>query len=193
VAALLAPFNVSAARFFINGIASHTEGVDIVGHYRWSTAGAGVFDFTGAANINKVKVTRVPRTTSTLNPAPTLFARNRLLTLTEGTPGEKVAGTVDWALRNFGATARVTYYGNVIQPGTTPAGDFPTGRKAITDIEARYQPRHGVQLAIGAQNLFDVYPTRVMTNAPSGLLGFPFYSPFGFNGRYLYGRLGFNF
>ena len=204
VAALLAPYNVSAARFFINGLASHTEGVDAVAHYRWRSGGAGTFDFTVAGNVNKTKVTHVPITTSTLNPAPTLFARNRLLTMTEGTPGEKVAGTVDWALHDFGATARVTYYGDVVQPGTTPTvlvngvampNDVHTGRHALTDLELRYSPSHAPQLAIGVQNLFDVYPNKNpgYINSPSGLTGFPFYSPFGFNGRYLYGRLSLNF
>jgi iron complex outermembrane receptor protein len=189
------PPDVSAARFFINGIASHTEGVDAVGHYRWSTPQSGVLDFTLAANINKVKITRVPTSTSVLNPAPVLFARTRLLTLTEGTPGEKVAGTVDWAFRQFGATLRATYYGDVVQPGTTPAADLHTGRHTITDIEVRYAPKHGPQFALGVQNMFDIYPNKVPgnLNGPSGLLGFPFYSPFGFNGRYIYGRVGFNF
>ena len=195
VAALLAPFNVSAARFFINGLASHTEGVDIVGHYRLHSTRAGTFDFTAAANINKTKVTKVPVTTSVLDPAPTLFARSRLLTLTEGTPGEKVSTAIDWALDKWGATARVTYYGDVNQPGTTVVNDVHTGRHAITDLEARYQPKHGLQLALGVQNLFDVYPNKETDaqNGASGVVGFPFYSPFGFNGRYIYGRVGFNF
>jgi iron complex outermembrane receptor protein len=137
----------------------------------------------------------VPTSTSTLNPAPTLFARNRLLTMTEGTPGEKIAGTVDWSLRDFGATARVTYYGNVTQPGTTPAADVQTGKHAITDLEFRYTPNRLPQFAVGVQNLFDIYPDREPgnLNAPSGLVGFPFYSPFGFNGRYIYGRVSVNF
>jgi iron complex outermembrane receptor protein len=193
VAALLAPFNVSAARFFINGLASNTKGVDAVAHYRLNSPGGGTFDFTIAANINKTKVTRVPTSTSVLNPAPTLFARNRLLTLTEGTPGEKVSGAIDWARGRLGATARVTYYGDVNQPGTTAVNDIHTGRHAITDLEARYQPKRGPQLALGVQNLFDVYPDRATDaqNGASGVVGFPFYSPFGFNGRYLYGRVGF--
>ena len=37
----LLPPDVTAARFFINGIASHTEGVDVVGHYRLHTGSAG--------------------------------------------------------------------------------------------------------------------------------------------------------
>jgi iron complex outermembrane receptor protein len=195
VANLLAPFNVSAARFFINGLASETKGIDAVAHYRLHSAGAGIFDFTLAGNVNKIKVTHVPTSTSTLNPAPTLFARNRLLTMTEGTPGEKVSGTVDWSLRDLGATARVTYYGDVNQPGTTQSADVHTGKHAITDLELRYAPKRGPQLAIGVQNLFDVYPNLPAPSqvAASGVVGFPFYSPFGFNGRYIYGRVGVNF
>jgi iron complex outermembrane receptor protein len=191
VAALLAPFNVSAARFFINGLASTTKGVDVVGHYRWRSVAAGTFDFTAAGNLNDTKVTKVPTSTSTLNPAPTLFARSRILTLEDGTPGTKVTGTADWSLDNFGATGRVTYYGNVTQPGTTPAADAFTGRRAITDLELRYQPKTGVQLALGVSNLFDVYPKQYPAALNStGVVGFPYYSPFGFNGRYLYARAG---
>jgi len=191
VAALLAPFNVSAARFFINGLASTTKGLDAVGHYRWRSVAAGTFDFTVAGNLNDTKVTKVPTSTSTLNPAPTLFARSRILTLEDGTPGTKVTGTADWSLDNFGATGRVTYYGNVTQPGTTPAADAFTGRRAITDLELRYQPKTGVQLALGVSNLFDVYPKQYPAALNStGVVGFPYYSPFGFNGRYLYARAG---
>lgn len=192
VAALL-PAGVQAARFFINGLASTTKGIDAVAHYRLRTAAAGSFDFTLAGNINDVKVTRVPTTTSTLNPAPTLFSRTRILSLEEGTPREKVTGTIDWSLDQLGALARVTYYGDVTQPGTTEAADVHTGKRAITDLELRYQATKGAQFGIGVNNLFDVYPDRTIpANNSSGVLGFPYYSPFGFNGRYLYARAGFN-
>lgn len=193
VAALLAPFNVSAARFFINGLASTTKGIDAVAHYRLRTESAGAFDFTVAGNINDVKVTRVPTSTATLNPAPTLFARSRILTLEDGTPQQKVTGTIDWSLDRLGALARVTYYGNVNQPGTTPAADVFTGKHAITDLELRYSAPKGAQIGLGVSNLFDVYPDRqIAANNSTGVLGFPYYSPFGFNGRYLYARVGIN-
>ncbi|MFZ3482252.1 TonB-dependent receptor plug domain-containing protein [Sphingomonas sp. 3-13AW] len=192
VAALLPP-DVQAARFFINGLASTTKGIDAVAHYRLRTAAAGSFDFTIAGNVNDIKVTRVPTSTSTLNPAPTLFARSRILTLEEGTPREKVTGTIDWSLDQLGALARVTYYGDVNQPGTTEAADIHTGRHAITDLELRYQATKGPQFAIGVNNLFDVYPDRTIpANNTTGVVGFPYYSPFGFNGRYLYARAGLN-
>ena len=193
VAALLNPYSVSAARFFINGLASTAKGIDVVGHYRARTQGAGTFDFTLAGNINTIAVTRVPTSTATLNPAPTLFARSRILTLEQGTPGEKITGTIDWSLDRLGALARVTYYGNVNQPGTTPAADVLTGTRAITDLEIRYAAPKGAQIGLGVSNLFDVYPRATpIANNSTGVLGFPYFSPYGFNGRYLYVRAGLN-
>jgi len=193
VAALLNPLGVSAARFFLNGLASTTKGIDAVAHYRLRTPAAGAFDLTVAGNLNDVDVTRVPTTTSTLNPAPTLFARSRILTLEDGTPQTKVTGQLDWSLDRLGALARVTYYGNVNQPGTVPTADVFTGRRAITDLELRYAEPKGAQLGLGVSNLFDVYPrATVAANNSTGVLGFPYYSPYGFNGRYIYVRAGLN-
>ncbi|MHA0318879.1 TonB-dependent receptor plug domain-containing protein [Sphingomonas melonis] len=197
IARLLASTNTgaTAARFFINGLASTTKGIDAVAHYRWRTKSAGAFDFTLAGNINKIDVTRVPTSTATLNPAPTLFARSRVLTLEQGTPGEKITGTIDWSLDKLGALARVTYYGDVNQPGTLASGtaDVHTGQHAITDFELRYSAPKGAQIGLGVSNLFDVYPDRqIAANNSTGVLGFPYYSPFGFNGRYLYARVGIN-
>ncbi|HEX8419390.1 MAG TPA: hypothetical protein VF638_05190 [Sphingomonas sp.] len=87
-------------------------------------------------------MTRVPVTTSALNPAPTLFARIRLLALEDGTPGANVTGTIDW----LGALARVTHYGDVNQPGTVAIADVDTGKHAVTDLERRYAAPTGAQL-----------------------------------------------
>ena len=52
-------------------------------------------------------------------------------------------------------------------------------------------------MRLRANNLFDTYPdyvkltsSRGTTLNGTGLVGFPYYSPFGFNGRYLYARVG---
>lgn len=195
VAAILAPFNVPSARFFINGLRSRTRGIDAVAHYRIGNPAdaAGAFDLTLAGNVNEIVVSRVPTSTATINPAPVLFARSRVLTIEQGTPGEKVTGTIDWTKGPIGLTLRETYYGDVNQPGTTLAADIHTGQHVISDLELRYQPRKGAQIAIGASNLFDIYPDRtIAANNSTGVVGFPSYSPFGFNGRYLYARLGVN-
>ncbi|NOW46661.1 iron complex outermembrane receptor protein [Novosphingobium sp. SG751A] len=182
-------YAVQAARFFINGLHTTTKGVDIVGHYKLRTASVGTFDLTAAANINKITVDSYP-TSSTA----TLFARQRILTITEGTPGEKLVGSVDWSFDKLGATARASYYGNVIQPASTAAGDLSTGRKTIIDLEARYKLIEKATLSVGANNVFDIYPRQTPANllATNGGVAFPYYAPWGFNGRYLYAKLSLN-
>lgn len=192
VDAILNANNISAARFFINGVKMRTRGVDVVANYRVPTETAGIFNMTVAANFNKVKVLEVPTTTSTLNPAPPLVIRSTILTLEQGTPRTKITSTLDWNRGPLGATLRGTYYGDVNQPGTTPAADIHTGSKMIADIEGRYTFARRFHLALGVDNLFDVYPNRTPINVQSstGVVDFPFYSPWGFNGRRIYAKLG---
>ena len=190
VAGLLDPFGVQAARFFLNGVTTETKGVDVVGRYRLNTETLGDFDFTVAANYNDVSVTRTPTSSSVLNPVPTLFARQRILTIEEGTPDTKVSASADWSRDRWGATVRATYYGDVLQPGSTAAADYSTGEKTTVDLEGRFQVSERVALAVGVDNVFDEYPDYVPAALNSnGVLGFPYYSPFGFNGRYGYARL----
>jgi iron complex outermembrane receptor protein len=179
--------NVTAARFFLNGLASTTRGIDAVANYKLVTDSAGTFDLTVAGNVNDIKITKVPTSTKS-----TLFARSRILTIEDGTPGTKITGQAVWTGDRLGATARVTYYGNVLQPGTVATSDLNTGKRAITDFEVRYQPKDAAfNFALGASNLFDVYPKKVPAALnTTGVTAFPYYSPYGFNGRYLYVRAG---
>ncbi|MGH6616878.1 TonB-dependent receptor plug domain-containing protein [Sphingomonas sp.] len=211
VAALLAANpetnNVTAGRFFLNGIRSTTKGIDVVAHYRTKTDTIGIFDLTVAGNVNDIKVTRAPAPatiTATVNGTPTsvvlpIFSRQRIISFEQGTPRTKLVGTIDWSLGDLGVTGRASYYGDVTQPSSNgfAEDDIHTGRHTIFDLEARYQVIRNVNLAVGANNLFDTYPDYVKVLSSrgtqlnsTGLVGFPYYSPFGFNGRYLYARVG---
>jgi iron complex outermembrane receptor protein len=193
VAALLDPLGVQAARFFLNGVETTTKGVDVVGRYRLNTETYGDWDFTVAANFNDVEVTRVPTSSSVLNPVPPLFVRSRIETIQQGTPDTKVSANADWSYGRWGLTARTTYYASVLQPGTTAATDYSTGDKTVFDFEGRFQPNDRITLALGVDNAFDEYPDAVPEALNSnGVLGFPYYSPFGFNGRFVYARVGLN-
>lgn len=190
IKALLDPLGVQAARFFLNGVSTRTRGIDAVAHYRLQADEFGVFDFTAAGNYNNLVVTKVPTSSSVLNPVPNLFARSRIKTMTNGTPEYKASLTTNWNLEQWGATLRTTYYGDVQQAGSSAANDYYTGNKIIVDLEARYQFNDTLGLALGADNLLDTYPRAVpATLNNNGVLGFPYYSPFGFNGRYVYARV----
>lgn len=192
---LLAPYGASAARFFINGVDTETTGLDVVAHYRIVDDQAGTFDLTAAGNVNDLKVTRTPVTDNTILPTQTsLFARQAVLRFEEGAPKHKVTLQGDWSRENLGATLRTTFYGDVLSPGTLADGsaDSHTGVKGVVDLEGRYTFPMGLIASVGADNLFDAYPRQIIpTLNTTGAGPFSSFSPFGFNGRFVYGRLSY--
>lgn len=198
---------VGGGRFFINGVDTETKGVDIIANYRVITDNMGKFNLTFGANFNDTKVTRVPviPALSTLPliagetaiPSNGLFARVNVLTFEQGTPKDKFNTSVEWTLGKFGATARATRYGEVLTPGSTgvantAGADLVLSPKTLLDLEARYKVTDRVRVAFGADNITDVYPTKTPT-VLNGTSNTPFsnLSPFGRSGRYVYGRVTF--
>ena len=211
--------SVGAARFFINGLNTRTRGLDAVMSYRWRTENIGNWTLTAAYNRNR---TRIEDRLNTLGPLATipgivLFGRVEGIRFTDGQPRDKIVFSADGELGNFGLTARTTRFGSVVAPGATAPladplsltllgpDDIRLGAKWITDIELRYRAFDRLELAIGADNVFDVYPDR----SPFGprpasegggvypinqyYLPYSGFSPFGFNGRFLYARASIGF
>jgi iron complex outermembrane receptor protein len=210
--------SIGAARFFINGLDTTTQGVDAVATYRMRTANLGRWTLTAAYNINDNKINRRINNLGPLATIPgiILFGRVEGIRFTDGQPHDKVVLSADGELGAFGLTARTTRFGKVISPGATAPLADPTSLtllgpdditlspKWITDLEIRVEPKKGLELAIGADNVFDVYPDRSpFGNRPASIGGqypinqyyLPYsgFSPFGFNGRFIYGRISLNF
>ncbi|QNA87301.1 TonB-dependent receptor [Massilia sp. Dwa41.01b] len=187
---------VTGGRFFINGVDTTTDGVDIVMNWPIAAGTAGRFDATLAANFNRTEVTKVPVTAqlAALNPAPVLFDRANVIAIEEGQPRSKLSANLNWKLGPLGATFRATRYGKTMTPGTTPAADFPLAARTVVDLEARYAVTPKLTLALGADNLFDQYPeTLPPALNPSGNTPFSNYSPFGRSGRFVYARANYGF
>jgi iron complex outermembrane receptor protein len=126
----------------------------------------------------------------------------------KGQPTTKVNLSGDFERQWFGATLRGTRYGKVLAAGSEPFLDVPLKAKWVTDLELRAKPfGDRFTFALGGNNLFDVYPTNIPRghgvdpvtglprNYPATNYVAPFsnFSPFGFNGRFLYGRVDVNF
>jgi iron complex outermembrane receptor protein len=77
------------------------------------------------------------------------------------TPAIKVGLTADWSLDQFGATVRETYWGpDHAYTGPNNGGEEIPNNQAgvgITDLEGRYNITDQLQLAIGANNLFNMH------------------------------------
>jgi iron complex outermembrane receptor protein len=211
--------SVGAARFFINGLDTRTRGLDAVASYRWRTGSLGNWNLTAAYNRNR---TRIENRLNNLGPLATipgivLFGRVEGIRFTDGQPRDKIVLSADGEMGNFGITARTTRFGSVVAPGATAPlanplsltelgpDDIRLGAKWITDLELRYRAFGRLELAIGADNVFDVYPDRSPIGARPASEGGGFYpinqyylpysgfSPFGFNGRFLYARASIGF
>ena len=211
--------SIGAARFFINGLDTRTRGVDAVASYHFPAGALGTWTLTAAYNYNR---TRIVRRLNNLGPLATipgivLFGRVEGIRFTDGQPRDKIVLSADGELGNFGLTARTTRFGSVISPGATAPltdpnslvllgpDDIRLGAKWITDLELRYQPFSHLELAVGADNVFDVYPDRSPfgprpASAGGGVypinqyyLPYSGFSPFGFNGRFLYARASVTF
>ena len=209
-----AGFNsVGAARFFINGLDTTTQGVDVVGTYRFGVAGLGNWSLSAAYNYTQNKINKRLNNLGPLaaNPNLVLFGRVEGIRFEKGQPRDKLVLSGDGSLGAFGITARSTRYGRVVAPTATSLTGFPLGLsdygpddvflkpKWITDLEVRFTFKDHATFSLGADNLFDVYPTRLPFGArpasvggqtPANQIYIPYsgFSPFGFNGRFLYGR-----
>ncbi|HWH16944.1 MAG TPA: hypothetical protein VNT77_01195, partial [Allosphingosinicella sp.] len=196
------------------------SGIDLVGAYRGNFGALGSWNLSAAYNRNKQKIDKRLNTLGPLAQIPglVLFGRIEGLRFTHGQPRDKIVLSADGDIGNFGLTARTTRYGDVVSPGAavplapnqTSLTDFGPddiflNAKWITDLELRYKAFDRLELAIGANNLLDVYPDRSPfgprpASAGGGFypanqeyIPFSIFSPFGFNGRFLYGRIGVEF
>ena len=229
VAALISPFGATVARFFINGVETKTEGIDLVTRYQLRTEGLGKFEFVAAGNWNDTEVEEVPSTNVIDNicvgqPAPctppVLFDRVNTLAFEEGTPDSKITLSADWVLplggTNFGVNLRGIRYGDVVEPGVPTTAEINAGIPDARDLHIQADwvvdltlsarlMEDKLSFSLGADNLFDQYPDRVpnarpLPNPPGGTvnlnatnaLGYSRYSPYGFNGRFLFARMAYN-
>lgn len=202
---ILSSVKLDAGRFFFNGVDTLTQGADVVGSYRIPWERFGNIRLSAAFNDTQTHITRYYDTRIQGNDIPGfyLFSRAEGELLTRGQPRSKLNLGGEWSRERWAATVRSNYYGTVLSPGSDAANDLVIRPAFVTDVELRYA-RSGWQLALGAQNVFDTYPTLEPTGVRPGTTGryyavnnnfvpFSVLSPFGFSGRYLYGRMSYNF
>jgi iron complex outermembrane receptor protein len=188
--------DIGGGRFFINGVDTTTDGVDIVASMPYNAGAAGRFDFTLAGNYNRTEVTKVPTTSqvAALNPAPVLFGRVNVLTLEKGQPQNKIVASMNWKLAQWGVTTRATRYGKVLVPQALAVNDVWINPHTIVDLEARYAVTPKLTVALGADNVFDQYSETLPFNVnTTNNVPFSTYTAFGNNGRYVYARATYSF
>ena len=188
---LLAPFGANSARFFTNAIDTRTNGVDVTAAYRVPLGNAGDLRLHASYNNTKTKIVGAIATPPELvGFENVLFDRIERRRLECGQPRDSLRTGGDWNRSRWGAYVNVQRYGEFCSFTLSPADDQTFSPKWLTDAEVSIELSKPFTLAAGAQNLFDVFPDRNITvNSFSGIQTFPSHSPFGMNGRTLYGRV----
>jgi iron complex outermembrane recepter protein len=193
ITALLAPFAANSGRFFTNAIDTRTKGVDATVTYRVALTELGDLRLQASYNNTRTKIVG-----SVDTPAPlagfeqVLFDRIERRRIECGQPHDSIRAGADWRRSRWGANLNLARYGEFCSFTLSPADDQTYAPKWLTDAEVSFRVSPDITFAAGGQNLFNTFPDRNTTvNSFNGIQTFPSQSPFGMNGRTIYGRLVF--
>ena len=190
-----------SASYFANGVDTRTQGVDVVLNYPQALGGGGRIDWDVAANVNTTSVERIGRDGN----GNVLLNAQQVGYLTTSTPKNKLIAGGAWTNGPWGISLHATRYGKTATEGTWYTGPdaysttvfnhFENAARTLTDVEVRYQPVKAWQLALGANNLFNQYPTEVpVASRFLGTYRFDTQSAqIGLNGGYYYARATYRF
>jgi iron complex outermembrane receptor protein len=171
---------------------SRTTGLDFVGTFS-SPLGSGSLDLSLAYNYNDTKVTAFD--------ADIIGDAQRADI--EGTiPKHRGTLAASYGIGDFTLSVRENYYSSFSLQQEFPGQTF--GSKFTTDLEASFTIDDSYMVALGASNLFNVYPDKIMateanpiyvlTNSLSNGQVYPNGGgPFGSNGGFWYARLNVKF
>ncbi len=139
------------------------------------------------------------------------FTRQDQARIEVESPNQKDIFTAQYKLGKYGVLVRLSHFGKVSYlADSTGGGNFSAnafdnnkvetldqtfGGKVLTDLSFSYTINKIVTLNIGGNNLFDVYPDKQTHYGNTSTGRFTYartVSQFGFNGRYLFGRVTVN-
>lgn len=191
--------NATGGRFFTNAINTKTRGVDITSRYGIDLEDLGKLRLTAAVNFNKTEITNksaivTPPVLQSITTTP-LFGRIEQGRIEHGQPSSTYTLLANYSHENIDALIRGVRYGEITTYGsiTDVTLDQTFSAKWLFDAEAAYHFFATITFAVGVNNIFDVYPDKVLkVNSSNGRLPYTGFSPFGFNGRFVYTRASFN-
>ena len=205
----LAAMGAGAGQFFLNGVDTETEGIDLVLTWAGVDAVGGTLDITLAGNYTETDVTDIFTNGGLAGVNPNVvFSSQDISIIEEWQPKSRINLAGHWSRGSFDASVSLNRFGEY----TIEDGDRQTYQPVIiTDVQLRYAFENGLGLQVGGNNIFDEYPDKneignsrggSLEDAPAGNLvvdsaGVFEYSrrsaPFGFNGAYWYVGASYDF
>ncbi|MBR7958671.1 TonB-dependent receptor [Burkholderia cenocepacia] len=188
------PASAVSASYFTNGANTRTRGIDLAGTYHTGFGRYGQVDWDFGVNLNTTSVTHVANGS---NGKPSLNGQ-QIASLSTTTPKNKIIIGGTWRLDKWAVTLHETRYGKTSGEGTYFVGPnaFSTSQfvhyeeaaRYVTDLEVRYDVTKQFQIAAGAQNLFDVRPSKLPFETQLEGIQYSGGSTIGVNGGFYYLR-----
>ena len=199
----LQQFDVLAARFFSNAIDTETQGIDLKLQYELDLPkgrlklGAHYHRY----ETNIIGAVRAPDELGSNGPDVILDRFERVQLFERGQPEDHLILSVLYDYQQWSVNLRLQRVGSyeLVNYIALPEFDQTISAEWLTDIDISYQLTKRLNLAVGAHNLFDVYPDSVEAleedqfSGVDKIIPYPLQSPFGFSGAFYYLRLGYRF
>jgi iron complex outermembrane receptor protein len=192
IRAILDPLKVGQAQFFTNAIDTQTRGLDIVAEHttRWTGS---TLVLSGQFDFNRTKVVGRHSDSPVLT-GTQLFDDAQVTLIERGQPRQHHVLSADYTRGAWNGNLRANYYGEVQGQGFTAPFVQTWDAKWIADATLRYNVSKATSVTVGANNLFNTFPTKwdPVRAAPFPQLGFTYCwetCPFGINGRSWYARV----
>ncbi|HJO21298.1 MAG TPA: TonB-dependent receptor [Candidatus Marinimicrobia bacterium] len=180
-------------RYFFNGINTETNGLDIVATMNRDLAN-GTLLLKAAMNFNDTEVTNkgdlvTPAALADYTGA-SLLGRSNTVRFESSSPAEMFQFSARVQKPTSTLMVKMNRWGEVTIPSGSVEREQVLSGQWTTDMEYSFQATSQVRLSFGMNNVFDVYPDKtIKRNSFNGIFQHSGYSPFGFNGRYVYTRL----
>lgn len=191
-APLLAPSdvnsNITNIRYYANDFDSITQGIDFVASLP--------FEFKGGKNLFSFAFNYTDTQLMVTNKKSPISDVNVRKEREKGAPKTRGVLTYTHSKEKLSAMVRINYYGSFYN---AQFNDVSLIEKVdpivITDMEFSYNMTNNLVIALGAKNIFNVFPDEYSEGRTAGFLGaiYPLNFPNGFNGGHYYLRMGWDF
>ncbi|HEX6426073.1 MAG TPA: TonB-dependent receptor [Niastella sp.] len=183
--------------FFTNHINTRTKGIDFVTSFKHSLTPTSGLNASLAFTFNKTEITSQKPTPEQLQAgaaSPVKLIDTVSISLIETSqPRNKILASVGYQVGKFNITAKATYFGKVIaweKPSGLPHRSQTFSGKTLVDVTVNYDITRKFSITLGSNNIFNVYPDKVLSTYASYSSGQIPYTrnanQFGFNGAYYY-------
>ena len=187
---ILADLNVGYARFFTNAVSTTTKGLDAILSYKLYLDENSI-TFTYAGNFNQMTVDTILTTPELEGKEDNYFSDREELFLIASAPPTKMHFNIEFATPKLNANVRVHYFGaiDLINYSGNP---YTYSAQSTIDASIGYDLSNNLHLTVGAVNLLNTYPdpTDPYETETGGAWDAV---QMGFNGRYMFAKLGFTF